>query len=74
MATKRTEVNLMDKVTEHDVITGEVTSRDMTAEEAEARAAKVAALLDRKEALEAKKLEVLAKLGLTQDEVTALLA
>ena len=64
----------MDKVTEHDLLTGEVTSRDMTTEEAEARAAKVAALLDRKEVLEAKKLEVLAKLGLTQDEVSALLA
>lgn len=64
----------MDKVTEHDLLTGEVTSRDMTANEIEARAEKVAELLNRKEAQEAKKQEVLAKLGLTQDEVSALLA
>jgi hypothetical protein len=74
MATKRTEVNLMDKVTEHDLLTGEVTSRDMTTNEIEARAEKVANLVNRKEAQEAKKQEVLAKLGLTQDEVSALLA
>lgn len=64
----------MDKVTEHDLLTGEVTSRDMTTNEIEARAEKVANLVNRKEAQEAKKQEVLAKLGLTQDEVSALLA
>jgi hypothetical protein len=61
--------------------TGEEIIRPMTAEEQEARDAEVAAVVAakaaaqaEKEALEAKKLEVLEKLGLTAEEAAALLA
>ena len=54
----------------------ELTDAEVTELEAQAKAAaeKKAAEDAAAAALEAKKLEVLAKLGLTQDEVTALLA
>ncbi len=60
-----------------DAITGVEELRDMNAEELaqyEADKAKDAEKESAKAAVEAKKQEVLAKLGLTQDEVTALLA
>ena len=64
----------MDKVTEHNVITGETSSRDITSEEENSRLAKAAEIQARKEAAEAKKLEVLSKLNLTAEEVSALLS
>ena len=69
------------KIMEIDGITQETNLRDMTAEEVaqyEAdnikRAQRAAELEAERSSLEAKKQEVLAKLGLTPDEVTALLA
>jgi hypothetical protein len=58
---------------EYNSQTGETTTRAFTAEEIAENAA-LQSTLETRAALEAKKLEVLAKLGLTADEVTALLA
>ena len=65
------------KITEHNVETGEIIERDATAKEiaqAEMDATKEAQDKVNRQALEAKKQEVLVKLGLTADEVAALLA
>lgn len=61
-------------ICEHNAETGQIVERAMT--EAEIQAAQLDALAadQAKAALEAKKQEVLAKLGLTADEVSALLA
>jgi len=61
----------------HNVETGEEVERQMTADEMAQRKIdqeSVAAIKEEVVNLEIKKLEVLAKLGLTADEVTALLA
>jgi hypothetical protein len=69
------------KITEYNALTNTTTERDATAKEkadfdkeaAEALSAKEAMEIDKTE-LQAKKKAVLAKLGLTSDEVSALLA
>jgi hypothetical protein len=58
---------------EYNSETGETTTRPFTAEEIAENAA-LQATLETRTALEAKKQEVLTKLGLTADEVAALLA
>lgn len=61
----------------HDTATGEIVDREMTKEEAAQHEKDIALIEAQKaaqETLEAKKQEVLAKLGLTADEVVALLA
>ena len=67
----------MAKAMEVNVLTGEVIKRDMTADElalqAEAKAESVAREAEQ-ESNAAKKLAVYEKLGLTPDEVAALLA
>lgn len=62
---------------EHDAITGETVVRDMTANElklAKLDAAEEAAYLQAEADKAQAKADVLAKLGLTADEVTALLS
>jgi hypothetical protein len=61
-------------VLEHNATTGEIIERPMTQAEITQAAADAKEASDTKAALEAKKQEVLAKLGLTADEVSALLA
>jgi hypothetical protein len=67
----------MAKATEIDILTGEVTKRDLTADElalqAESKAESTAKEAEQ-ESKAAKKLAVYEKLGLTPDEVAALLA
>jgi hypothetical protein len=67
----------MPKITTHNVETGEVVERDMTAAEqaelAKSEAEDVAKMAERVKAITAKE-AVIAKLGLTADEVAALLA
>ena len=61
----------------HDIETNQVIDREMTADELKAYEAGIKSITKRKEAEESKailKEEVLAKLGLTSDEVAALLA
>ena len=64
------------KIKEHDITTGEIVERDMSSDELDqSKADNLAAQLDN-EALSTKdaaKQSVLDKLGLTSDEVTALL-
>jgi hypothetical protein len=67
----------MAKATEVDVLTGEVTQRDLTAEELALQAESKAESAAKEAQLElnaAKKLAVYEKLGLTSDEVAALLS
>ena len=61
-------------ITTYDVATGITTKEEVSAELAAERAAELAQLLADKKAAETKKEEILAKLGLTADEVSALLA
>ena len=66
----------MTKITIHNVETGEITEREMTADEIAQSKIDDAAAIDRAAQLAAKeaaKQAVLAKLGLTADEVAALL-
>lgn len=64
------------KIKEHNVTTGEIIERDMTAEELKKWEADVQAVrleAETKAAKDAARQAVLAKLGLTADEVAALL-
>jgi len=61
-------------ISEHNAETGEVTERPMTALEIEAAQLDAQAADEAKAAIEAKKQEVLGKLGLTAEEISALLA
>lgn len=67
----------MPKIIVHNVETGEVVERDMTAaeqaEQAKSEAEDAAKMAERVEAIIAKE-AVIAKLGLTSDEVASLLA
>jgi hypothetical protein len=61
-------------ILEHNAETGEIIERPMTEQEIAQAKADAQAAIEDKAALETKKQEVLVKLGLTADEVTALLA
>ena len=61
-------------ITTYDVATGITTEEEVSAELAAERAAELTQLLAAKKTAETKKEEILAKLGLTADEVSALLA
>lgn len=62
------------KISEHNAATNEVTQRVMTAAEIEAAKSDALASEQMKTSAIAKKQEILNKLGLTADEVTALLS
>jgi len=67
----------MSDITEINAITGETTTREYTADEQAQRAkdeATHAALVEAEKARAKAKADVLAKLGLTADEVAALLS
>jgi len=61
-------------ICEHNAETGEVTERPMTEAEIAAAQLDAQAADEAKAAIEAKKQEVLGKLGLTVEEIAALLA
>jgi len=61
-------------ILEHNATTGEIVERPMTEAEIVAAKADAAITANAKAAAASKKEEVLAKLGLTADEVSALLA
>jgi hypothetical protein len=61
-------------ILEHNAETGKIVERPMTEQEIAQAKADAQAAIEDKAALETKKQEVLVKLGLTADEVTALLA
>lgn len=66
----------MSKIIEHNVETGEITERDMTAEElaqAQADAAAAAAKAAELAAIAAARQAILDRLGLTEDEARLLL-
>ena len=67
----------MSDITEINAITGEIITREYTADEQAQRAkdlAKYAELVEAEKARAKAKADVLAKLGLTADEVAALLS
>ena len=61
-------------ISEHNAETGEIVERAMTQAEIQAAQLDAQAADEAKAAIEAKKQEVLGKLGLTAEEVSALLA
>ncbi len=61
-------------ISEHNAETGQIEERPMTEAEIAAAEADAQAAADAKSLAESKKQEVLAKLGLTPEEVSALLA